>query len=164
MAEGFALHRDEGTTIAYLGGLATFKITTEETGSWGVSVETFPAGFASALHVHHSEDSGFFILRGHMRVKYGDVELEAGPEGFIFLPRGIPHAFKVVSDEPATWINVQGPTGHFRRYVEEIGVGMDRPTWPPPTPDIEPRRRTAAAERYQLEVVGPPPFDIPKER
>lgn len=155
MSEGFALDRDEGTTFAFLGGLATYKISVEETGSWGVAVETSPAGFASPLHIHHGEDSGFFILRGRMRVSCGDDDFEAGAEAFVFLPRDVPHAFKVVSDEPATWVNIQGPSGDFRRYVEAIGLRLDRPAWPPPAPQLDDAVRAAAAARYGLEIIGP---------
>ena len=160
MASGFALGPDEGTTIAFLGGLATYKISTEDTGSWGLSVETSPAGFGSVLHIHHTEDSGFFILRGRMRVRCGETDIEAGPEAFVFLPRGVPHAFKVVSNEPATWLNIQGPTGDFRRYVEEIGLHIDSPAWPPPMPvRPDPKELSPTAARHKLQIIGPPPFD-----
>ena len=137
MSEGFALDRDEGTTFAYLGGLATYKISVEETGSWGLAVETSPAGFASPLHIHHGEDSGFFILRGRMRVRCGDATSK--PERRRSCPpRDVPDAFKVVGDEPATWVNIEGPSGDFRRYVEAIGLRLDRRAWPPPVPSSTP--------------------------
>ena len=157
-AAGFALGPDEGKPIWYLGGLVVFKITNEETGSWGLSVETFPAGFGSALHVHPTEDSGFYVLSGQMKVIIGGAEMSAGPGGFIFLPRNVPHAFKVGDGAPATWLNIQGPTGDFRRLVEETGEPAAALTLPQSTPPQDPEAANAARERHNLKMLGPSPF------
>lgn len=158
-APPFVLKPDEGSSYWFLDGVATFKITNEQTGSWGLSVETCPAGFASALHNHPTEDSGFYLLSGEMRIKCGDIDTVATAGSFAFLPRNIPHAFKVGDDAPATWINVQGPTGDFRRLTEELGraaTGHTLPTDSAPAPD--PAATAAAAARHQLERLGPSPF------
>ena len=157
--EGFILQPGEGRTIAYLGGQSLFKITTAQTGAgWGFTVETFPAGFRSALHMHPTEDSGFVILRGTMRVKCGDLEGATGPGGFIWLPRGVEHAFMVEGNEPCTWINVQGPTGDFFRMIEALGteVTADNPSQSPR--DITPEERAEIARRNNLVQRGPSPF------
>jgi uncharacterized RmlC-like cupin family protein len=148
---GFALEPEEGRAFAYLGGTALFKITNEQTGAWSFSIETFPGGFGSVLHNHPTEHSGFYILSGQMRVKCGDLDATAGPGGFVWLPQGVPHAFKVVSEEPCTWINIQGPSGDFRRYIEEI-------TQPSAQGAADPSQRAAAAQRHNLEIIGPSPF------
>lgn len=148
--EGFILQPGEGRAIAYLGGQAVFKITTAQTGAgWGFCVETFPAGFRSALHAHPTQDSGFFILSGTMRVKCGDLEGAAGPGGFVWLPRGVEHAFMIEGDEPCTWINVQGPTGDFFRVIEALGAGAA---------GASPEERAAIMSRHRVEVRGPSPF------
>lgn len=151
----FVVAPDGGTRVDYLGGDAIFKITNEQTGGWGFAVETFPGGFASALHNHPTEDSGFYILSGQMRVICGNLDATAGPGGFIWLPRGVPHAFKVVSEEPCTWINVQGPTGDFRRLVEATS---DSETTAGESPEERAARMSAATRRHHLELLGPPPF------
>lgn len=155
----FILQPEGGARIAYLGGEATFKITTDETGAgWGFSIETFPGGFASALHMHPTEDSGFYILSGRMRVRAGDLEGLADPGGFIWLPRGVPHAFKVEGDQPCTWINVQGPTGDFRRLIEETGVLVQPGDPLPPLTRPDPQQQAEAAARNNLVRLGPSPF------
>jgi hypothetical protein len=45
-----------------------------------------------------------------------------GPGDFVFLPRGIPHAF-VVSDGPVRGLQITASAG-FERFIEELG----RPT------------------------------------
>ena len=161
-ARPFAVGPHQGDAYWYLGGLIVYKASSEQTGGWGLSVETYPAGFASALHVHETEDSGFYVLSGRLRVRVGDEDITAGPGGLIFLPKQVPHAFRVEGDELATWINIQGPTGDFRRLVEETGERAPSATLPPwptatGTPDAE--SSADARARHRLRMLGPPPFD-----
>lgn len=146
----FALGPDEGETITYLGGRAIFKVDASQTGGWGVFQETFPAGFATPTHVHHTENGAFFVLAGEMLVKAGELEMVATPGTFVFLPKGIPHSFRVVSHEPATWINIQGPTGDFANYAKRI---CDQAEGAP----IDPVTRASLSREFGLEVLGPPP-------
>jgi len=150
----FILGTEEGDRFDYLGGSALFKITDEQTGAWNLSVETFPPGFASALHSHPNEHSGFYIMSGAMRVKCGVLDATATAGSFIWLPRAVPHAFKVVSDEPCTWINVQGPTGDFRKFIELTGHRTARDA-----EAVEPADRATLAARHRPEILGPSPFD-----
>lgn len=157
--EGFILQPGEGRTIAYLGGQSVFKITTAQTGSgWGLTVETFPAGFRSLMHMHPTEDSGFYVLSGRMRVRCGDLEGATGPGGFIWLPRGVEHAFMVEGDEPCTWINVQGPTGDFARVIEAMGAEVTADNPSPKPREMTPEERAEISRRHNLVQRGPSPF------
>jgi len=51
------------------------------------------------LHVHERDDEFFYVVDGTISVRIGKEEFEAGPRSFVFLPRGIPHAWDVVGDE-----------------------------------------------------------------
>lgn len=55
-------------------------------------------GFSPPRHVHHREDTALLVLEGAITVVVGDerVEVEAG--GFVWLPRDVPHTFRVGSD------------------------------------------------------------------
>ena len=141
----FVLNSGEGQPFAYLGGNALFKITNDQTGAWSLSIETFPAGFASALHSHPTEHSGFYILSGEMRIKCGEMDATVGAGGFVWLPRDVPHAFKVGDAAPRMWLNVQGPTGDFRHLIEEMSRSGSNAS-----PD--------AAARHNLQRLGPSPF------
>lgn len=147
----FVLAPGEGEVLHYLGGQAVWKINAEQTGGWGFAVETSPPGFASALHRHPTEDSGFYILSGAMRVRCGDLDAVLVAGSFAWLPRGVAHAFRVEGNEPCSWINVQGPTGDFHRLVKEVGT----PT-PPSTPPVPLPQHVR--DKHQLEVLGPSPF------
>jgi mannose-6-phosphate isomerase-like protein (cupin superfamily) len=85
----------------------------DENGIGAFALETSPAGFASPLHVHHRDDGIFYILEGAIRLKCGDLDALAVQGSTIFLPRGIPHAFRVEGDAPLKWFNLQAPHGDF---------------------------------------------------
>jgi mannose-6-phosphate isomerase-like protein (cupin superfamily) len=104
----------------------------EENGIGGFAVETSPVGFASPLHVHHRDDGVFYILEGAIRIQCGDLNAVAVPGSTVFLPRGIPHAFRVEGDVPLKWLNLQAPHGDF--MLRAMGQGAE------------------------IEQLGPPPF------
>jgi mannose-6-phosphate isomerase-like protein (cupin superfamily) len=141
--EAFIVGPDEGDGYALGGGDVTIKAMPEQTGIGGFSVETFPPGFASPTHIHHRDDGVFYLLEGLMRIKCGDVDAIAMPGSTIYLPRGVPHAFRVEGESPARWFNVQSPHGDF--MLRTIAAAQ-------PGAFADP----AAAEA--IELVGPAPF------
>ena len=154
----FAVGKDQGDAFWHGGGRIVYKCSSEQTGGWGLSVETYPPGFATALHVHEREASGFYILSGVMRIRAGERDFTAGPGDFAFLPRGIPHAFKVGPEEPVVWLNIQGPTGDFRRLVEEMGEPAAGPGLPSAVQSVDRGAAALAVERNHVKLIGPPPF------
>ena len=77
--------------------------------------------------------------------------------GYMFLPRGIPHTFRVEGSTPARLMQMTLPPG-FERLVQEIGVPAPARTLPPPgalTPDLI-ERLVALGPKYDFSVVGPP--------
>jgi quercetin dioxygenase-like cupin family protein len=112
-----------------------------------------PAGFGPPRHVHRHEEEAFYLLDGEMTVQCGDREWAVGPAGFVFLPRGIPHAF-VVTRGPVRGLQINAPSG-FERFIAEMGRPADRPGLPDVTPpDIA--ALSEAGTRYGYETVGPP--------
>jgi quercetin dioxygenase-like cupin family protein len=56
-------------------------------------------GGAAPVHVHASEDEIVVMLRGSGIFWVGDQRHELSEGGVAFLPRGIPHAYRLTSDE-----------------------------------------------------------------
>ena len=57
----YALAKDEGSAIWFLGTLSFVKATVETTrGAFGLIESVIPAGFASPYHMHHAEDESFY--------------------------------------------------------------------------------------------------------
>ena len=114
----------------FFGMLAEVKASAADTGGQYTLLEvTAPAGLEAPLHVHHTEDEGFFVLEGSVTVVVGDetVELTAGRHGFG--PRGIPHRFTVGADG-ARMLWVLTPGG-FEDLVEAASVPAETRTIPP---------------------------------
>jgi quercetin dioxygenase-like cupin family protein len=80
----------------------------------------------AARHVHAREDECFYVLDGRIWVDCGDERWEAGPESFVFLPRGVPHEWDVLGDR-ARLLIITAPAGleEFLREFHAAG-GAER--------------------------------------
>jgi quercetin dioxygenase-like cupin family protein len=78
-------------------------------------------------HVHAHEDECFYVLEGAITVECGDDAWELEPGAFVFLPRGVPHAWDVVGDRARILI-VTAPAG-LEEFLAELHR-HDRSEWP----------------------------------
>ncbi|GAA3585923.1 cupin domain-containing protein [Nonomuraea rosea] len=131
----------------------------EETGgTLGVSLITQPPGVATPLHVHTHEAEAFYLLDGTMTYQAGEVRHELSAGSFIYLPSGIPHAFRVTGAIPVRFLGLTVPGGLMALY-DEVGAPARERRLPgrDATPaEEEIRRWNEVAPRYGLRVVGPP--------
>jgi len=151
----YALGSGEGEAHWFFGNLVTLKASGEQTGG-GFALTEFvnPAGSATPVHVHHDEHEAFYILEGMAEVHCADEMFQVGPGGFVLLPKGIPHWFRVSADEPLRSLVLT--TGQFEQYVAASGEPAQARELPPPAaPDIA--RAVAAGDRFRIEMLGPPP-------
>jgi mannose-6-phosphate isomerase-like protein (cupin superfamily) len=92
-----------------LEGEPDLKASAASTGGALTLYESRTTGGAP-LHVHEREDECFYVVEGTITVRCGDEEWEASPRSFVFLPRGIPHAWDV-SSGTATVLMITVPAG-----------------------------------------------------
>lgn len=109
-------------------------------------------GEAPPFHMHTREDEVFMLIKGTALVWCGEEETELAEGGIVYLPRNIPHGYRITS-ESADLLMICTPAGieGMFRYA-----GRDRVT---PRPDgfrIQPEELAAAADRYGQVIVGPP--------
>ena len=79
----------------------------------------------------------------------------AGPGTSVFMPRGVPHTFRVQS-ATARVLGIMTP-GDFESLFRELGVPATRRTLPAPgTVPFDVPRVMAEQRRRGTEVVGPP--------
>lgn len=94
-------------------------------------------GSEPPLHIHQKEDELFYVIEGRLKVTCGSKELilEAGESAF--LPRGVPHTFKISSDQ-ARWLVYLTPAG-FEEFFRTLGKPAARlaPEDRPPCPDVQ---------------------------
>ncbi|GAA1535464.1 cupin domain-containing protein [Nocardioides humi] len=111
------------------------------------------AGSASPLHLHRQEDEMFVILKGHGIFWVGDECHEVGEGGAMFLPRGIPHAYRFTSPE-VDLLTICTPSG-MEDFFRGAGrrVGDPRPDgW-----EVTMEALVTAAAAGGQEMLGPPP-------
>jgi uncharacterized cupin superfamily protein len=153
--KGFAMPANGGEAFWFLGSLMTVKAGSEATlGGFTLIEQLAPAGFSAPPHTHTSEEEGFFLLEGEMRVNCGDDSWSLEPGGFVFLPRGVQHSFSISSRGPARILQITSPA-QFERFLAEAAEPARERTLPPPSePDIP--RMLLAADKYGYEVAAPP--------
>ena len=124
----------------------------------GVALVTQPPGVATPLHRHDREAEAFYLLEGRMDYRAGDDDFELYGGCFMYLPAGIPHAFRVRGDQPARFLAIAEP-GNLLHLYDEVGIPaaeMRLPGADGLTPEVEIPRWMEAAPRYGMAVVGPP--------
>jgi quercetin dioxygenase-like cupin family protein len=146
----------EGEKRSFLGGgLHTWKLTTEDTGgAYFMFEDVLAAGKTTPLHRHPEADEMVYVLEGEIVVNVDSKESRVGAGGMTFTPKGVPHAFIVVSDT-ARLLTIQTPG---------IGQGFYRDASEPTTDDstdmfdIAGLQASARANPRGVELLGPPPF------
>jgi len=84
------------------------KASVSSTAGGFTLIESHTAGGAP-WHVHIREDEYFYVVEGEIVVWCGKEEFHAGPRSFVFLPRGVPHAWDVKSAGKATVLMMTVP-------------------------------------------------------
>jgi mannose-6-phosphate isomerase-like protein (cupin superfamily) len=154
----YLLKTGEGESVWSLGGRFTMKVTEADSAGRFAVVEA--RAFRTTeppLHIHHHEDEAWFILDGQMTFYVGDEEFEAGTGSFVFAPSGIPHTF-TVDIEPTRVLVFASPAG-FERFALELGQPATSDEPPPGLAVPGPEVLGPVAERFGIEVVGPPRRD-----
>src|SRR5467141_5277578 len=151
----FLLRAGEGVSVWSLGGRFTTKVDAAEAEDRFALVEAVAFRTTEPpLHIHHHEDEAWYILSGRMTFYVGDTAMTADAGSFVFAPRGLPHTF-TVDVEPTRVLVLASPAG-FERFAEELGDEATSDVPPPglavPGPDV----LGPVAERYKIDVVGPP--------
>jgi mannose-6-phosphate isomerase-like protein (cupin superfamily) len=103
---GYVLGPGEGVA----GAGSDVKASRSSTGGCLTLIESHTRGGAP-MHVHSRDDECFYVLDGAITVQCGDERFEAGPRSFVFLPRGIPHAWDVSGEGAATLLILTVPAG-----------------------------------------------------
>jgi quercetin dioxygenase-like cupin family protein len=109
---GYVLGPGEGVE-----GDAALKASGASTGGSLTLIESRTRGGAP-WHVHSREDECFYVLEGTLTVHCGAETFTAGPRSFVFLPRGVPHAWDVAGDE-ATLLIITTPGG-FEAFLRDL--------------------------------------------
>ena len=148
----FANARDDAPAYWSLGTLMTMRATAEQTGgALSLMEEVMPRGAEPPLHVHHDDDEAFYVLEGALTVRVGDEKFAAGPGGFVYCPRDVPHLLTVETDAVRI-LTLTTPGGLDRMFVE-LGRPAGSRTPPPPDGPPDVVRVVEVAARYGAEIL-----------
>jgi quercetin dioxygenase-like cupin family protein len=140
----------------YGGGVHTWKATAEETGgAFFLFEDRMEQGKMTPLHSHPESDESMYVLEGEilMHMDGGEHRIAAG--GLAVAPRGVPHAFMVVS-AGARLLCLHTPGACQAFYLdasEPIAAGAPDPGMV----DFD-RVQESAKRNGGIVMLGPPPF------
>ena len=123
---------------------ATLATAAETGGSLGVVEMTTLPGAGPPVHIHRRTDEAFYVLEGEYVITLGEQVATIGPGGFVFIPRGAPHAFKNVGAAPGRLLDIKAPGGWEQLFYERLRLRDD------------PGAERVAMEQHDEWVVGPP--------
>jgi quercetin dioxygenase-like cupin family protein len=137
------------------GGVLTWKVAAEEAnGAFFVAEDNLVKGKTTPLHSHPNEDELVYVIDGEILLYNPDGEPRRVGRGSVVMnPRGIPHAFTVVS-ETARLLFIQTP-GTAEAFYRGASVAMPESGEGPV--DFKKLGEVAKATGV-TEILGPPPF------
>jgi len=151
----FVIRPGGGEPIWSLGGHFTTLLSADGADGHVALVEALAwRSTEPPLHIHHREHEAWYVIEGQMTLQVGDEVLVATAGCFAFAPRGIPHAFTV--DVEPTRVLVLAAPGGFEQFAAELGVPAASAEPPADMSAPDPEVLGPVAERYGIEVVGPP--------
>ncbi|MEY2424202.1 MAG: hypothetical protein QOI95_4269 [Acidimicrobiaceae bacterium] len=145
----------EGDKQSFLGGgLHTWKLLAEDTGgAFFMFEDVMGQGKCTPLHRHPEAAETVYVLEGEIIVNVDGKETRVGAGGMTFTPKGVPHAFVVVSDT-ARVLTLQTP-GIGQAFYR----GASEPTTDDTSETVDIARLQASAKENPrgIELLGPPP-------
>jgi quercetin dioxygenase-like cupin family protein len=110
----------DGECINVGGDSQTIKLDGQMTnGLFAMIEQNNKEGAGVPLHVHTREDETFYVCEGEVLFRVGEIEILAPTGTTVYLPRGVPHGFRV--NKPTRALLGAYPAGvekMFRRLSE----------------------------------------------
>ncbi len=141
------------------GGVHTWKATAEETaGAFFLFEISMQRGKLTPLHTHPEADETMYVLEGEILMHIDGREYPIAAGGLVMAPRGVPHAFLVVSGEARILCLLAPGCGQAFYFGASEPIDASNPA--PQTVDFA-RVQASAHQNGGIEIVGPPPFTQP---
>ena len=124
------VRKDEGRVLRAFGEEVTILLDGERTGgkltAW---TEITPPGGGPPPHYHSIEDETFHVIEGRVAFLLNGEWREVGPGGSAFMPPGVVHTFKNVSDHPSRMLISTTPSG-FEKFFARCAAEFVKPGGP----------------------------------
>ena len=137
------------------GGLHTWLVhEAESNGAFLLFEDEVEGGKMTPLHIHPHADETMYVLEGEIVMHLDGEDRAVTAGGVVMAPRGLPHAFVVVSERARLLcLHTPGSCEDFYREASEP-LAADGTAG---VVDLA-RIRAAAAGSAGIELLGPPPF------
>ena len=103
-------------------------------------------------HWRTREDEVFLLIKGTALVWSDEQEIQLSEGGIVYLPRNIPHAYRITSKK-ADLLMINTPAGIEGMFRE---TGRDKSTPRPEGFEISPARMAEGADKFGQIILGPP--------
>ncbi len=148
---------EDGDKRAFFGGgIHTWKLLAEESdGAFFLFQDTMSNGKTTPLHAHPEAHEMTYVIDGEIEVQADGKRQRVRGGGVSFVPKGVAHAFIVVSAE-ARLLTIQSPGS--------VGQAFYRGASDPAVDDTADRLDLAGLQAQAVEnpraitILGPPPF------
>ena len=122
------IRQSEGKQLNVLGDNQIVKLSGQDTnGQFELILQDNPPNASIPKHIHTNEDELFSILEGEVEFEVGEHKTVLKSGDIIFLPRNIPHSFKVIGTQNAKITAIVTPAG-LENMFEELS---QLPSGPP---------------------------------
>ncbi|ONI80431.1 cupin [Saccharothrix sp. ALI-22-I] len=150
----YLAQREDQQQLEWIGGSVFSVLLDAEATGGQLTVGRFDVslGEAPPFHVHNKEDEVFLLLSGSALVWVGDEQHELQEGGIVFLPRRIPHGYRITS-EKADLLLIATPGG-LEKMFRHAGRDLREPR--PEGFEITRQLLAEAAELTGNVVLGPP--------
>ncbi|MEU2421149.1 cupin domain-containing protein [Streptomyces sp. NPDC007851] len=150
----FLAQREDQQRLEWIGGSVFSVLLDAEATGGQLTVGRFDVskGEAPPFHVHNNEDEVFLLLSGSALVWADEEEHELREGGIVFLPRRVPHGYRITS-EKADLLLISTPGG-LEKMFRHAGRDLREPR--PEGFEISPQLLAEAAELSGNVVLGPP--------
>jgi len=150
-----ARHTEAGAGEAYWFFDSLMVVRSDQPGQPIIIEATVAPGGGAPLHVHADLDDSFYLVSGRLAMRCGEQAFAVSPGGYVALPHGVPHTFRVVGDEPAVMLQVHTDDS-FLRFVRAVGRAANSRTLPSGLPEGDMDAALQVAAHTGQPVVGPP--------
>ncbi|HEU4618273.1 MAG TPA: cupin domain-containing protein [Gammaproteobacteria bacterium] len=150
-----ASERETSRAWWFLGTLAVLRNPEGAPRTPAVIELTIPPGGSPPLHIHDGVDDSFLVLDGEMVVRCGEQTFVARSGGYVALPAGVAHTFRVTSEIPARLLLVHADDS-FLRFIEAAGTPTRDLCVPPAgAADLDRAALVRVAAEHDVRIVGP---------